>query len=297
MLPKLINDDNEEEFKLPETDKTAMSGTVLEKRKYLSLKLKCPSRHKSSLSAPEKPNRVRRYNINKDYEIGRKLGIGSYSQVFAGIDKKSGLEVALKKCKGKTNIMRLQQEFNLLQRFSHESIPKVYDLKIDQATNTGYMIMEYFDGVPADEFISTHGGIEHKAVVECIYNLLDTIHYLHSKGVVHRDVKPQNVLINSSLNIKLIDFNISKIVEPSTISGETRFSMMSFKLITQVGSPMFAAPEVYSKDCYSEKIDVWGVGIVLLHLVLSKEDMPDKFQDFESKSLNPQIEKFLHNTL
>ena len=281
MLPKLINDDSDEDFKLPGKEKTVMSGTMAEKRKYLSLMINCSSRHKSTPSFQGKPKHARRYDINKDYEVGRKLGIGSYSQVFAGIDKKSGLEVALKKCKGKTNIIRLQQEFDLLKKISHRNIPKVYDLKIDHATNTGYMIMEYFDGVPVDEYASAYGDIEHEAVVESIYNLLETIHYLHSKGIVHRDIKPQNVLINSSLNIKLIDFNISKIVEPSTMSEESRFSMISFKLMTQVGSPIFAAPEVYSNDCYSEKIDVWGVGIVLLHLVLPKEDMPEKFQDFK----------------
>jgi serine/threonine protein kinase len=85
---------------------------------------------------------------------------------------------------------------------------------------------------------------------------------LHKLGIAHRDIKPQNILINGKFEVKLIDFNISKKGKDSENS-----SKFTKRFMTQVSSPLFAAPEIYSPDCYSESVDIWGLGIVFITMI------------------------------
>jgi calcium-dependent protein kinase len=260
---------------------------------YLALKLKCSTRKWTKQLSSPKPIHAPRYNINKHYDVEGKIGFGTYSQVFAGTNKETKLKVAIKKCKGTTNINRLQQEYDLLSTITHPHIPDVHDFKVDEVNNTAYMVMDYFEGVPIDTYVELNGVPSAQFTNQVILELVNTIKYLHDKGICHRDVKPQNVLIDSSNHIKLIDFNISKCVYPEGHEKGCR-KMHSFKLMTQIGSPLFAAPEIYSADCYTEKIDIWGIGIAYLHLVLPKDKIPLQFDSFnESQLLSEESKNFL----
>lgn len=88
---------------------------------------------------------------------------------------------------------------------------------------------------------------------------------MHANKVAHRDVKPQNVIVTPDGDAKLVDFNISKrFITRSADVLSTRRAKFDQKFFTQICSPCFAAPEVASTNCYSESVDIWGLGIIFL---------------------------------
>ena len=153
----------------------------------------------------------------------------------------------------------------MLKSLNHDNIIKVYDFKIDPSTNTSYMIMEYFWGTTVDQIEDLDQDFSCQDSTFVVSQLINAVCYLHSKRICHRDIKPQNVIVNTNLELKLIDFNIAKAIKRSDTSCYSE-SQMSMKSMTQIGSPLYAAPEVYSTNFYTEKIDIWGVGIILLYL-------------------------------
>jgi serine/threonine protein kinase len=122
--------------------------------------------------------------------------------------------------------------------------------------------MEYFEGKPLDSFVEEHGPLSEKQALKCIKSLADCVDRLHSLGIAHRDIKPQNLLINHEFEIKLVDFNISKKGKDSETQGK-----FSKRFMTQVSSPLFAAPEILSPDFYTESVDIWGIGIILVTML------------------------------
>lgn len=126
--------------------------------------------------------------------------------------------------------------------------------------------MEYFEGKPLDSFVEEHGPLSEKQALKCIKSLADCVDRLHSLGIAHRDIKPQNLLINHEFEIKLVDFNISKKGKDSETQGK-----FSKRFMTQVSSPLFAAPEILSPDFYTESVDIWGIGIILVTMLFGMQ--------------------------
>lgn len=92
--------------------------------------------------------------------------------------------------------------------------------------------------------------------------------YLHENNVCHRDIKPQNVIVTKDLRLKLIDFNISKQNFDNFIDEQDGDLLDArLKFYTQISSPMFSAPEVSSQPFYTEKIDIWGVGVIAIYML------------------------------
>ena len=168
----------------------------------------------------------------------------------------------------------LKDEFNNLKCVSNCNIPKVYNFIEDKAKSEAYMTMEYFDGVSLNQFISDKGVLSEENSKYIISEVLITIQYLHSIGICHRDIKPENVLINESLKIKIIDFNISKSFTSTPISEVNKFKSIFF---TQICTPLYCAPELKEQLCYNEGIDIWGAGTILFTIL---------FGTFKANSLN-----------
>lgn len=218
------------------------------------------------------------YNISEEYLLTEKLGFGTYSEVRKAFNKKTNQEVAIKISRGSTACRYLRDEAEILKVVDSDYIPKFYDFKQDARSNRSYLIMEYVKGCSLDMFIQQNGTLAEEDADKLLAQLIKAVEALHSKGIAHRDIKPQNILITEEKELKLIDFNISKMTKERSMNSESR-NKFNCVFFTQISSPLYAAPEISSLSAYSESVDIWGIGMAYAEMLfnvssLAKEEQP-----------------------
>jgi len=202
------------------------------------------------------------YKVKNYYTILSTIGWGTYAKVYLAKSKTDNSTVAIKCSKGATSGEMLRKEYEILRSFDDPLIPKAIEFNKSDLYNTSYLVMEYFKGQTLEDFILEKGTLQNEQALAWLKTLASCVDRLHKLGIAHRDIKPQNILINGKFEVKLIDFNISKKGKDSENS-----SKFTKRFMTQVSSPLFAAPEIYSPDCYSESVDIWGLGIVFITMI------------------------------
>mmetsp|Transcript_11444 Transcript_11444/g.10106 ORF Transcript_11444/g.10106 Transcript_11444/m.10106 type:complete len:185 (-) Transcript_11444:97-651(-) len=170
----------------------------------------------------------------------------------------------MKISKGTTSTDMLRKEADFLKNHINKYFPTFVEFKFDEVKNTAYLVMEYIEGRNIIETIE-NSNIKEEEIKFWVISLTKAVEELHSQGFCHRDIKPQNVMISTSGSLKLIDFGISIkfLVESDDIKH--------LKFYTQIGSPLYSAPEIYSKNSYDESVDIWGIGIIWLALTLESD--------------------------
>lgn len=156
----------------------------------------------------------------------------------------------------KRDLVRLQQELILLRDLDHPNIVKFY-----QTFEDGYKIhfvMEYCSGGSLEDHVARRGLLSEKRVARIMANAFSAVSYLHSKGIVHRDIKEGNFLMSdksADAELKLIDFGLAQIMNPEE------------RLVNRVGTPIYMAPEVFQGN-YDQRCDYWSLG-VMMYVLLS----------------------------
>jgi len=195
---------------------------------------------------------LERYELTKDV-----LGQGYFAVVKVAIEKATGERVAVKFVNKKLveKQENLKTETSLLQVIKHPNVVQLKD--ICDTKDTLFIVMELMEGGELYEEIVKRKSFTEKDASYLMKQLLEALAYLHSKGIVHRDLKLENLLITKpgSLNIKLADFGLSKVY-----SGEAMQSAC--------GTPYYVAPEILEGEGYGPLIDTWAAG-VLLYVLLS----------------------------
>lgn len=212
-----------------------------------------------------------------DYQVIRTIGSGSTGKVKLAVNLNSGQKVAVKIISRKyiqepgknsketpaSRRRRILREAAILNLASHPNIVRLHDLYV---TDEYYcMIFEYVDGGQMLDYIISHGKLAEPAARRFFAQLLSAVSYCHANGIVHRDLKIENVLIDGRGDIKLVDFGLSNFYDPDA------------KLKTFCGSLYFAAPELLRGIAYTgPEVDVWSLGIILFVLVAGKVPFDDK---------------------
>ena len=212
-----------------------------------------------------------------DYQIIRTIGSGSTGKVKLGVNLRTQKKVAIKIISKKyihdpgkksketpaSRKRRILREAAILNLVHHPNIVRLYDLYITEEYYC--MVFEYVDGAQMLDFIINQGKMKESQAQKFFSQLLSAVSYCHENGIVHRDLKIENVLIDSEGNIKLVDFGLSNFFDPND------------KLRTFCGSLYFAAPELLRGIYYTgPEIDIWSLGIILYVLVCGKVPFDDK---------------------
>ena len=155
----------------------------------------------------------------------------------------------------KSEINRLKIEIKILKALSHENIVKYYGLKIKEVEKEVDILLEYVPGGSLKAVLSQYGNFDEKLVAIYTYQILNALIYLHSKGIIHRDIKGANILIDVDGTIKLTDFSTSK----KDIDGLTSRSLK--------GTPNWMAPEIVLRNGHGPKVDIWSLGCVIIELM------------------------------
>lgn len=197
------------------------------------------------------------------YEILELIGFGGMAIVFKAYDIKENKHVAIKILKDEylSNDdfkRRFRNESKAIAVLSHPSIVKVFDVNFSD--NIQYIVMEYIDGITLKEYIEQQGTVKWKEAVHFTVQILRALQHAHDNGIVHRDVKPQNVMLLQDGTIKVMDFGIARFAREN---GKT----MSDKAI---GSVHYISPEQAKGDITDEKTDIYATGVIMYEMLTGK---------------------------
>lgn len=226
---------------------------------------------------------IARFPHNKrvgHYLLGRKLGEGSFAKVKEGLHTLTGQKVAIKvidKKKAKEDAYvskNMRREGKLLQMIIHPNIIQLYELM--ETENSYYLVTELCEGGDLMDYICARKYLSEVCTRKFIRQIISAVDYLHRIGILHRDLKIENLLLDKNLNIKLIDFGLSNYTK-------------SELCITQCGSPAYAAPELLAHKKYGSKVDVWSIGVNMYAMLTG--NLPFTVEPFNIKSLYNKMMK------
>jgi serine/threonine-protein kinase len=196
------------------------------------------------------------------YRLEGRLGFGGMSTVHRALDMRLERQVAVKLlaehlAEDPTFVSRFQREAQAAARLVHPNIVQVFDSGQDERTGQYFIVMEYIEGSSCAEILRDDGWVEVDEAIAIIEQACEGLHYAHRNGVVHRDVKPGNLLRAREGEVKLADFGIAKATEQSSI--------------TQVGSVLgtaaYLAPEQARGEEAGPSADLYALGVVTYQLI------------------------------
>ena len=194
------------------------------------------------------------------YVLKEVIGVGGMAIVYKANDITENREVAVKVLKdeyaeNEEFVRRFINEARAISVLSHTNIVKVYDASVSQTVK--YMVMEYIDGITLKEYISRQGSLRWKDAVFFAVQILRALQHAHDKGIVHRDIKPQNIMLLADGTVKVTDFGIA------------RFSRSSQQTITEkaIGSVHYISPEQARGEATDEKADIYSLGVIMYEML------------------------------
>lgn len=197
------------------------------------------------------------------YRLGVMLGSGGVAEVYRAFDERLHRDVAIKLFRGDVadQLQRHQDEMRTLARLDHPGLVTVLDAGEDDASHRPYLVMALVEGPTLAEELR-YGALPTDRVAELGIALADALAYVHSQGLIHRDVKPANVLISADGRVHLADFGIARLVDAShvTNAGEV------------VGTPAYFAPEQVTGEPVGPPADVYALGLVLLECLTGRRE-------------------------
>lgn len=201
--------------------------------------------------------------IDGRYEINELIGAGGMASVYKAYDIIDERVVAIKILKEEFVAndefrRRFKNESKAIAVLSHPNIVKVYDVSFGDVLQ--YIVMEYCDGITLKEYIRQKGVIDWEEAAFFIAQILKALQHAHEKGIVHRDIKPQNIMLLHDGTLKVADFGIA------------RFSRSEQKTITDkaIGSVHYISPEQARGDATDGKSDIYSVGVILYEMTTGK---------------------------
>jgi eukaryotic-like serine/threonine-protein kinase len=199
------------------------------------------------------------------YTLDREIGRGGMGAVWRGTDLTLGRAVALKRIGtapggGTPDVRRAEREARLAARLNHPHVVAVFDLVDEPESGDQWMVMEHVEGTNLAEIVRANGALHPDQVAPILAQVADALAAAHTAGIVHRDVKPSNILVAPDGNVKLTDFGIAR--------TEADAALTQTGLVT--GSPAYLAPEVARGQLATEASDMWSLGATLCHALTGK---------------------------
>ncbi|KAI9694931.1 MAG: hypothetical protein M1822_000548 [Bathelium mastoideum] len=259
-----------------------------------------------------------------EYVLGQTLGEGEFGKVKMGWKKEGGVQVAIKLIRREqlgsnpSRLPKIYREIAILRELQHPNIVKLHEM-VETERHIG-IILEYASGGELFDYILNHRYLKDNAARRLFAQLVSGIGYLHKKGIVHRDLKLENLLLDRNRNIIISDFGFANTFDPNDELGdeiEYKLSDRDFVkkagleqpganghrrgdlMQTSCGSPCYAAPElVVSDSLYTgRKVDVWSCGVILYAMLAGYLPFDDDPANPEGDNINLLYKYIVSTTL
>jgi serine/threonine-protein kinase len=216
------------------------------------------------------------------YEIVRELGRGAMGVVYEAIDPNIGRKVALKTIGAGTLgtnaeevAKRFKNEARAAGGLNHPNIVTIYDA--DEQNGILYLAMEFLQGATLDVLLHAQQTLKPDQTVDIVRQVCAGLEYAHSKGVVHRDIKPGNIMVSATGAVKITDFGIARTANVMTMTGQV------------LGTPNYMSPEQVVGKTVDGRSDLFSVGVVLYEMVTGE-------RPFDGQSITTIMYKIVHET-
>ena len=201
--------------------------------------------------------------FDRRYRIVRIIGIGGMAVVFEAIDTVMKRTVAVKMLKDEIAndaqaVKRFINESKAVSMLSHPNIVSIYDVSVREGRK--YIVMERVDGITLKNYMNQRGPLPPKEIMNYSAQILRALEHAHSKGIIHRDIKPQNIMLLKNGRIKVTDFGIAKMPNAETIT-------MTDKAI---GTVYYISPEQASGKQIDPRSDIYSLGVVMYEMATGK---------------------------
>ena len=201
------------------------------------------------------------------YVVKRELGRGGMGAVYLAEQTGLGREVAIKElvpsaAADPVALKRFLQEAQVMARTSHPNLVQVYDL--EQIEGANYIVLEFVRGRSLRDFIN-RGRIPLPQIFAVMHGILQALDYAHRHAIVHRDMKPENVLMSDEGDVKVADFGIARLTDDSGGPGST-----ATKTGTTVGTPQYMSPEQVASSKVDGRSDLYSTGIIFYELIVGE---------------------------
>ena len=196
--------------------------------------------------------------LGKRYEVISKIGAGGMADVYKGKDQMLNRYVAIKVLKKEFKedenfVRKFRSEAQAAAGLIHPNVVNVYDVGEDRGLY--YMVMELVEGITLKEYIDKKGRLSHKETISIAIQMCTGIGVAHAANIIHRDIKPQNIIISKDGKVKVTDFGIAKATTSNTISSNA------------MGSVHYTSPEQARGGFSDQKSDIYSIGITLYEMV------------------------------
>ena len=201
--------------------------------------------------------------LDDRYEIDTLIGQGGMSYVYRANDRKMGREVAVKVlkeeyCEDEEFILKFQNEAQAAAKLNHPNIVGVYDIVDNAETRLHYIVMELVEGITLKNYIKRAGHMDSKETIAIALQAAAGIELAHKMGIVHRDIKPQNIIVDSEGNVKVADFGIARAATQQTVNA------------TVMGSVHYISPEQARSGKSDERSDIYSFGCTMYEMLTGK---------------------------
>lgn len=279
-------DDDFEEMSSPEKSESVLStelegGSPMMRKPPVGATSATPGRTvlKRRGSSPSRA-RDREWIAKGNWRIGEKIGSGSFGEVFKGL-KNDGKIVAVKRLRitaGRSEeLLNLANEIDLMRNMSHPNIVSYIGTKVDMDKEVVYIFQEWVSGGSVNSMLANFGPFQLDVIRTYTSQILLGLQYLHENGIVHRDIKGGNILVENSGSVKLADFGAS-----------TKVAMGDTEESTAIrGTPYFSPPENLYEVKYGRKGDIWAVGCTVVEMLTGRPP-------WQSDTVTTVVQLYMH---